>query len=87
MTPPTEAEVSAALASLAGQDAPPPEADELARAATRLQMIARAQRSGVSWRQIASALGAPDAKIAKRDAHRLARRVQAEMIRADLEAS
>ena len=85
MSPPTEAEQMEALASLIGEDATGDEADALAAAATRLQMIARAQRGGVPWRSIASAMGAENGKVAKRDAHRLARQVQAAMIRADTE--
>lgn len=81
MSPPTEAEIMAELASLAGETPGESEhADAMASAATKLTMIARAQSAGATWRSIAQATGAPNGKLAKREAKRLARKVrQAEM--------
>lgn len=52
----------------------------LIRDQSMLLMIAEAQQSGLTWRQIASAIGEPSGKAAKRAAHRLARKVQAAML-------
>ena len=59
----------------------PPVADPaLAADQMRLLMISEAQQRGLTWRQIASALGYASGPEAKRAAHRLARKVQAAML-------
>lgn len=64
----------------ASQPAPPPADPALAQDQMRLLMISEAQKAGLTWRQIASALGYQSGPEAKRAAHRLARKVQAAML-------
>jgi hypothetical protein len=80
MTPPSEAERDASLAGLSGSPLPPPPGSELERDMMRLAMIREAKMAGVPWSAVARAVGAPDGKAAKRDARRLARRVQAALL-------
>jgi hypothetical protein len=85
MTPPTQAEQSAALSSLSGMDLDPAAKRDVAYVA----MIAEALRRGITWRQIGSALGCPDGKTAKRAAKALARSAQKDLLavrKAKLEA-
>lgn len=76
MTPPTTAEQSAALSALSGMELDSSQRRDVAY----VMMIAEAQRRGVTWRQIASALGLPNGPAAKAAAKRLARSAQKAML-------
>jgi hypothetical protein len=77
MTQPPPAEQSAALAALSGMELDPGARRDVAY----VLMIAEAQRRGITWRQIASALGCENGPAAKRAAKRLARSAQSAMLR------
>lgn len=53
--------------------------------AKTIALIAEAQARGLTWAQIAPAIGCPDGKTAKAKAKRLARQAQAAMTRQDAE--
>jgi hypothetical protein len=78
VTPPTAAEQSAALSALSGMELDPGARRDVAY----VLMIAEAQRRGVTWRQIASALGCENGPAAKRAAKRLAKSAQSAMLQA-----
>ncbi len=79
MSPPTDAEVAAALASLAPDgDAPDP---GLSAAARRVVLIWRAKGAGASWAQVGSAMGGVSGPVAKRHAKQLARKLNGEIAR------
>jgi len=85
LTPPTQAEQSAALADLSGMDLDP----AAKRNVAYVMMIAKALERGITWRQIASALGSPGPKAAKKAAKALARSAQNDLLavrKAKLEA-
>lgn len=72
-----EAEVAAALESLAPGYVPD---RDLSAAAARVVLITRARAAGATWAAIGSTSGVAG-KVAKRDAKRLARTVNREVIR------
>jgi hypothetical protein len=76
VTPPTTSEQSAALSALSGMQLDSTQRRDVAY----VLMIAEAQRRGITWRQIASALGCENGAAAKRAAKRLARSAQKAML-------
>jgi hypothetical protein len=86
MTPPTEEEELASLASLSGTQAPGLPVDALSRAVLRVGMIATAKGNGLTWAQIGSVLGGVDGKTAKARAKRLARQVNKALASAGIPA-
>lgn len=61
-------------------------ADPLTHALLQLRMIGEAKARGLSWAQVASALGAGSGKEAKVMAHKLARVAQRAVIARDMAA-
>lgn len=78
MTRPSPAEQVDALSALAGWTPDPSMRASLAM----VYLIARCQRSGATWNQIAAATGCQNGKQAKAYAKRLARGCQSEMLTA-----
>lgn len=77
MSPPTAAEVDAALAALGQGKLPAP---ELSPGLRRAGLIGRAKDAGASWAEIGVAMGGIDGKAAKRYATRLARAVNRDLM-------
>jgi hypothetical protein len=86
VTPPTEEEELASLASLTGTAAPSLPVDALSRAVLRVGMITEAKNRGLTWMQIGSTLGGVDAKTAKARFKRMARQVNKALAAAGMQA-
>jgi hypothetical protein len=76
----------ASLAEFAGSPSPSLPSDALSRDLLRLSLLREAKMRGVPWSAIARATGAADARDAKREAKRLARKVQAALLARDVAA-
>ena len=84
MTPPTEEERLASLGELAGNPGASLPDAALDRALLTLKLITEAKQRGISWAILAHSQGYPNGPACKASVKRLARWVQAELLKKEI---